>query len=214
MITLTALRWVPDFARGLVRDLRVRWALEEAGLDYRVRLVGPEEQSSSAYRSLQPFGQVPAFQEGDLVLHESGAIVLHIGAGCELLLPRDTHARARAVAWVVSALNSVETFVQPLAEIDLFHEGEAWIRERRPMVEQALRQRLMELQTALGDGPWLEGTAFTAGDLMMVSVLRILRHTDILADFPPLTAYVKRATERPAFQRALAAQDNDFAQSA
>src|SRR5690606_6050357 len=144
------------FAQGLVRDLRARWALEEAGLPYVVRLVGPADQKSAEYRSLQPFGQVPALQEDGLVLFESGAIVLHIGERCETLLPRDPKGRARAITWLVCALNSIEPDVDNLGDIDLFHPTETWARQRRPAAEDAVRRRLAVLATRLRDREYLE----------------------------------------------------------
>lgn len=203
MITVTTFRWVPPLAQGLVRDTRVRWALEEAGLPYRTRLIDFEERESADYRARQPFGQVPVFEEDDLVLFESGAIVLHIGARSETLLPAGAAERARAVAWVFAALNSVEVFVQQLAEIDLFHPDEDWARQRRPAVEQAVGKRLGELAAWLGDREYLEGR-FTAADLMMTHVLRCLRHTELVEREPTLGAYKARCEARPAFQRALA----------
>ena len=209
MITISAFKWVPPFAQGLVRDLRVRWALEEAGLPYEVKLIDPSVQSSSDYRAWQPFGQVPVLEEDGLVLFESGSIVLHIGARSETLLPADPQARARAVTWVFAALDSIEIAVSPLAEIDLFHGGEDWVKERRPGVEKFTLQRLKDLATWLGDRAYLEGT-FTAGDLMMTTVLRILRHTDLLDREPTLKAYKERCEARPAFQRALRGQLSAF----
>jgi glutathione S-transferase len=214
MITLTTYDWVPDFAAPLMRAFRVRWALEEAGIPYRVRTVtlGPE-QRSPGHLARQPFGQAPAIEENGLTLFESGAIVLHIAERSETLLPRDEAGRARATAWVFSALNSVEGPVQELAGIDLFHADEPWTKERRPQVETFLRDRLAMLETALGAKDYLEG-CFTVGDLMMADVLRILRHTDILDDYPALKAYKERCQDRPAFQRAMAAQMEGFAQAA
>jgi glutathione S-transferase len=205
MIKITAFRMVPPFAQGLVRDLRVRWALEEAGLPYDTELVGPEETASAGYRARQPFGQVPVLVEDDLVLFESGAIVLHLGARSEALLPADAAGRARATTWVLAALNTIEVAVQQLAEIDLFHADEAWVAERRPQAEELALERLQQLATWLGDRAHLEGR-FTAGDLMMATVLRILRHTDLVARFPTLASYLARCEARPAFQRALRAQ--------
>jgi len=202
MITISAFKWVPPFAQGLARDLRVRWALEEAGLDYQAKLIDPQVQASDDYRHWQPFGQVPAFEEAGLALFESGAIVLHIGARSEALLPADAAGRAQAVTWLLSALNTIEVVVQQLAEIDLFHGGEAWVAARRPQVEQRVRLRLRELAAALGDRAYLTGQ-FTLGDLMMTTVLRILRHTDMVAAEPALAAYVARCEARPAFRRAL-----------
>lgn len=210
MIILYSYRWVPDFAQGLVRDLRVRWALEEAGLDYEQWRIGlGEEQNTPAYRACQPYGQVPVYAEDDLVLFESGAIVLHIGETCEALLPADPKARARATGWLFSALNTIEPAVQALADIDLFHAEEAWTRERRPQVEDWVRRRLSELAAWLGDKAYLEGE-FTAGDLIMATVLRILRHTDLVTAHPTLGPYLERCEARPAFQRALADQMASF----
>ncbi len=211
MITVSAFKWVPPFAQGLVRDLRVRWALEEAGLAYQTRLIDPEVQATKDYRALQPFGQVPVLEEDGLVLFESGAIVLHIAARSETLLPADAAGRARAVTWLFAALNSIEIMIQPLAEVDLFFAKEEWAKLRRPGIVEALHGRLGELAAQLGDREYLEDR-FTAGDLMMVTVLRILRHTDLLDGFPTLKAYKERCEARPAFQRALAAQMAPFQQ--
>jgi glutathione S-transferase len=210
MITISAFRWVPDFAQGLVRDLRVRWALEEAGIAYRVRLIGPEDQPSPAYRAVQPFGQVPMLEDDGLVLFESGAIVLHIGERSPVLLPEEARARARAITWMFAALNSVEPYVQGLCEIDLFHAGEAWAKERRPAAEALLVRRLADLSARLGDQPYLDGASFTAGDLMMTTVLRNLRHTDLLQSHANLVAHKGRCEARPAFARALQAQMATF----
>jgi glutathione S-transferase len=205
MITVTAFRWVPEFARGLVRDLRVRWACEEAGLPYREKLIGPEDQASTDYRALQPFGQVPAFEDDGLALFESGAIVLHIGARSPALMPSDDAGRARATTWVFAAINSIEPRVAQLAEIDLFGAGQEWAKVRRPEVEKFVKRRLGELAACLGDRDYLDGR-FTVGDLMMTTVLRILRHTDLVAAEPRLKAYQDRCEARPAFGRALNAQ--------
>ncbi len=202
MITISAFKWVPPFAQGLVRDLRVRWALEEAGLPYQVELIDSSIQASPDYRARQPFGQVPFFEEDGLVLFESGAIVLHIGERSEALLPAEPARRARAVTWLFAALNSIETMIDPLAEIDLFHAGEDWTARRRPAVEEQLRRRLGDLAGWLGEREYLE-ERFTAGDLMMTTVLRNLRHTDIVEAYPALAAYEARCEARPAFQRAL-----------
>jgi glutathione S-transferase len=213
MIRVTAFRWVPPFAQGLVRDLRVRWALEEAGLAHEERLIGPEDQASREYRKLQPFGQVPVYEEDDLVLFESGAIVLHIAERSAALMPPDPAGRARARTWVFAALNSIEPSVRALTEIDLFHEGQEWARLRRPAVLEALRTRLSLLSDWLDGREYLEDR-FTAGDLMMTTVLRIPRHTDVLHEFPVLDAYRRRCEARPAFARALAAQLAPFAANA
>src|SRR5688572_27579144 len=189
MITLTTYSWVPDFAAPLMRAFRVRWALEEAGLPYRVRTValGPEQRSPE-HLARQPFGQAPAIEDDGLTLFESGAIALYIAERSEMLLPQDTIGRARAIGWLFSALNSVEIAIQELAGIDLFHAKEAWTKERRPQVETFLRDRLAMLEKALGGKNYLEGR-FTVGDLMMADVLRILRHTDLLDAYPSLKAY-------------------------
>jgi glutathione S-transferase len=202
MITVSAFRWVPPFAQGLVRDLRVRWALEEAGVPYRERLIGPEDQASAAYRALQPFGQVPAIEVGDLKLFESGAIVIHIAEQSDALMPPDAIGRARTIAWILAALNSVEPHIQNLAELDLFHSREPWAASRRPMAEEAAQKRLAAVETWLGDRDYLEDR-FTAADLMMTTVLRNLRHTDLISRRPVLRAYQERCEARPAFEKAL-----------
>jgi glutathione S-transferase len=214
MITISAFRWVPDFARGQVRDLRARWALEEAGLPYRTRLLEQGDQDKPDYRALQPFGQVPILEEGGLVVFESGAIVLYIGERSETLLPRDPGARARATQWLVAALNSIEPFVMNVASIDLFYATEEWAKLRRPGAVEFVQRRLAALSKSLGDEPYLDGGRFTAGDLMMTTVLRILNHTDIVTSDRRLAAYIERCTTRPAFQRALDAQIGDFRSAA
>ncbi|MGA0546140.1 glutathione S-transferase family protein [Brevundimonas sp. VNH65] len=206
MIQVTAFKWVPSFAQGSVRDIRVRWALEEAGVGYGEMLIGFEDQGTAEYRALQPFGQVPAYREDGLEMFESGAIVLHIAESSEVLMPKDAHGRARVQCWLFAAMNSVEPFVAELAGIDLFNADKAWAKERRPEVEAMLRRRLGDLQTALGDRAWFADGRFSAADILMTHVLRDLRHTDIVAAYPHLDAYVKRAEARPAFQRALADQ--------
>ena len=203
MIRLSAFRWVPPFVQGLVRDLRVRWALEEAGLPYEERLVGRDDVSTAAYRALQPFGQVPAIETGDLKLFESGAIVIYIAENSQALMPSDTNGRARTTAWIIAALNSVEPQVQNFAELDLFFAKEEWAKARRPMALQLVQNRLAALETWLGDREYLEGR-FTAADLMMTTVLRNLRHTSIIAERPVLDAYQRRCESRPAFKKALA----------
>lgn len=210
MITISAFDWVPDFARGQVRDLRARWALEEAGLPYQTRLLTQGDQDQAAYRALQPFGQVPVLEEDGFVLFESGAIVLHIGERCDTLLPRDPSARSRAIQWLIAALNSIEPFVIQVALIDLFYSNEDWARQRRPSAVEFVKRRLAALSAALGEKPYLDGDQFTAGDLIMTTVLRILNHTDLVSSDPRLTAYIDRCTDRPAFKRALAAQIADF----
>jgi len=210
MITISAFKWVPDFARGQVRDLRPRWALEEAGLPYTTRLLALGDQDKPEYRALQPFGQVPILEEDGAVLFESGAIVLHIAARSEALLPRDPGARARATQWVFAALNSIEPFVMNVALIDLFYQKEEWAKLRRPGAVEFVGKRLAGLSRSLGSKPYLDGDAFTVGDLMMTTVLRILDHTEIVRGDARLDAYVARCTARPAFKRALAAQLSDF----
>lgn len=202
-IEISAFAWVPPFAEGLVRDLRPRWALEEIGLPYRVRLL--EGERPPEYYCEQPFGQVPCYREGPLKIFETGAIVQHIGEKSEKLLPRDAVARIHAIQWTYAALNSVEPAIQNLTAIDLFYSDEEWARLRRPGAEEFARLRLKRVADRLGDKPWLEDH-FTIGDLMMASVLRIARHTDLVAEQPNLRAYVERAEQRPAFQRALADQ--------
>lgn len=212
-IEIGAYAWVPPFAQGLVRDLRVRWALEEAGLSYRERLLNPAEEKPQDYFREQPFGQVPIFNEGGIHMFESGAIVLHIAERSENLMPRDATGRARVSTWVFAALNSVEPAISELAEIDLFHADADWARLRRPEAERNVRSRLDRLSAWLGQRDYLE-SQFTAGDLMMTTVLRILRHTDLVSEFPNLAHYQQRCEARPAFQRALEAQLAPFARNA
>jgi glutathione S-transferase len=202
---ITAFRWVPPFAAGLVRDLRVRWALEEIGRPYRVRLLDAMHPRPDEYLCEQPFGQVPAFRDGEVQLFESGAILIHLGLQDERLLPTDKSGRMRGIAWLVAALNSVEPIFFELGMIDLFKSGENWTKERRPQVVEQIQGKLAKVAAALGDQEWLEGR-FTIGDMMMVSVLRNLRHTDLVAEHHALAAYVARGEARPAFQRALADQ--------
>jgi len=213
-IRVTAFKWVPSFAQGLVRDLRVRWALEEAGIAYEQKLIAVgEEQNGAAYRALQPFGQVPAYEEDGLTLFESGAIVLHIGERSPALLPRDPARRARVITWMFAALNSVEPHIQNLTTIDLFFAKEDWAKARRPAAEKLAQARLAAVATSLQDRDYLEHE-FSAADLLMVSVLRFLRHTRLVSDNSVLSAYQARCEARPAFQRALAAQVAPFEQYA
>jgi len=214
MITISAFKWVPEFARGQVRDLRARWALEEAGLPYRTRLLAQGDQDKPEYRALQPFGQVPILEEDGLVLFESGAIVLYVGERSETLLPKDRAARARATQWLIAALNSIEPFMQNVALIDLLYAREEWAKQRRPGAVEFVKRRLSALSNSLGDKPYLDGTQFTAGDLMMTTVLRILKHTDIVTSDPRLAGYIERCTARPAFKRAMDAQIGDFKEAA
>lgn len=209
MITLTGFSWVPPFARGLVRDLRVRWALEEAGIPYNEKLISLEDKDTPEYRAIQPFGQVPVVQDDDLMLFESGAIVLRIAEGCEALCPRDDAGRAKMTQWVIAALNSIEPHIQNVATIDIFHAEEAWAKARRPGAEALVKLKLEALAKRLGGREYLEDR-FTAGDLMMITVLRNLRHTDLVGGDPVLGPYVARGEARPAFQRALKAQLASF----
>ena len=208
LVEITAFRWVPDFAAGLVRDLRARWALEEAGLDYRVRLL--DQQRPEDYLLEQPFDQVPCFKDGKVAIFETGAIVQYVGEQSEVLLPRDPQGRFRAIQWSYAALNSVEPAITKLVLIDIFHMGEEWARLARPSAEEFATLKLKRVSDWLDGNEWLEDR-FTIGDLMMVTVLRNLRHTGLVAGFPNLKAYVERGEARPAFQRALADQLATFA---
>lgn len=212
MITISAFSHVPDIARGLVRDLRVRWALEEARLAYTARLLDQGDQNKPEYRALQPFGQVPIFEENGVVLFESGAIVLHIAERSETLLPKDPAARARAVQWLIAALNSVEPAIWNVFVIDNIHTDQEWARLRRPGAVELMNKKLDALAQRLGDKAFLDGEHFTAGDLMMTTVLRF--HSDTSKLDPRLVTYLKRCTSRPAFTRALNAQLADFRSAA
>ena len=211
MITISAFHWVPPFAKGQVRDLRVRWALEEAGLPYRTRLLEQGDQDKPEYRALQPFGQVPIFEEDGRVLFETGAIVLHVGERSEALLPKDPAARARAAQWLIAALNSIEPHIMNVAAVELFYADQEWAKLRRPGAQEFAQHRLGSLAKALGDKPYLDGERFTVGDLMMATVLRIMPK---LVTDPRLRTYVERCTGRPAFQRAYDAQMGDFRDAA
>jgi len=208
-IEFTAFKWVPEFAQGLVRDLRVRWALEEAGLDYRVRLLG--QQRPPDYVKEQPFEQVPCFSDGEVKIFESGAIVQYIGEKNEALLPRDPQSKFRAIQWTYAALNSVEPAIQNVFAVTVFYADQEWAKLRRPGAEEFARLKLKRVSDWLSDKQWLEGDRFTIGDLMMVTVLRNLKHTNMVAEVPNLAAYQKRGEARPAFQRALADQLAVFA---
>jgi glutathione S-transferase len=214
MITISAFKWVPEFAYGQVRDLRARWALEEAGIPYKMRLLALGDQDKPDYRALQPFGQVPILQDGDFTLFESGAIVLYIGERSETLLPKDPLARAHATQWLIAALNSIEPFLMNVALIDLFYANEEWAKLRRPGAVDFAKRRLVGLSKSLGDKPYLDGDRFTAGDLMMTTVLRILKHTDIVTSDKRLAAYIDRCTARATFKRAVDAQVGDFREAA
>jgi glutathione S-transferase len=203
-IEITAFKWVPEFAQGVVRDLRARWALEEAGLDYRVRLL--DQPRPPEYLKEQPFDQVPCFSDGKVRIFESGAIVQYIGETSEILLPRDAQGKYRAIQWTYAALNSVEPALINLLLIDVFFTNEEWAKMRRPGAADFAKLKLKRVSEWLGDKPWLEGDRFTIGDLVMITTLRFLRHTDLVAGFPNLDAFLKRGEARPAFQRALADQ--------
>ena len=209
---VTAYRWVPDFAQGLVRDLRVRWALEETDRPYRVRLLDVTKPRPDEYFCEQPFGQVPAYRDEQVQLFESGAILIHLGLQDERLLPADHAQRMRAIAWLIASLNSVEPAIFPLLMINVFNKGEPWTEEARPKFIERLSSRLKCMSDALGDKEWLEDR-FTIADLMLVTVLRQLRGTGALDPFPNLAALVARGEARPAFQRALADQLEVFAEN-
>ena len=203
-IEITGFRWVPEFAQGVVRDLRARWAMEEAGLDYKVRLL--DQERPREYLKEQPFDQVPVLRDGDVQIFETGAIVQYIGEKSETLLPSDPRGKFRAIQWTYAALNSVEPAILNLLLIDIFYAGEEWAKLRRPGAEEFAKLKLKRLSDWLGDKTWLEGDRFTIGDLVMTTTLRFLRHTGLVAEIPNLAAFVKRAEDRPAFQRALADQ--------
>ena len=209
---VTAYRWVPDFAQGLVRDLRVRWALEEIDRPYRVRLLDVTKPRPDEYFCEQPFGQVPAYRDDEVQLFESGAILIHLGLQDERLLPADHVQRMRAIAWLIASLNSVEPAIFPLLMINVFNKGEPWTEEARPKFLERLNSRLKCLSDALGDKEWLE-ERFTIADLMLVTVLRQLRSGKTVDQFPNLAALVARGEARPAFQRALADQLEVFAKN-
>jgi glutathione S-transferase len=214
MITISAYKWVPPQVRGLVRDLRPRWALEEAGIPYTEKLIGlGEDQASDWYRALQPFGQVPAMEEDGLKIFESGAIVLRIAQKSDVLMPKDEVSRLRTISWIFAAINSIEPPVQELALIQLAYADQEWTKARKPMLDEWITKRLAQLADVLDGKDWLEGR-FTAGDLMMVTVLRMLHTTDLLDKEPAIKAYVARGEARPAFQRALAAQLAAFEKAA
>ncbi|MCE4540035.1 glutathione S-transferase family protein [Pelomonas sp. P7] len=204
-ITITAFDRSPDGGKGLARDTRVRWALEEVGQPYDVRLVSLRAMKEPAHLALHPFGQIPTYEEGGLVLFETGAIVLHLAQHHAGLLPAEAGARARAVSWMFAALNTVEPPILDLVTARIHEADQPWAAARLPLVLERLRARLGQLDARLGDAQWLDG-GFSAGDLMMVSVLLRLRPSGVLAEFPRLAAYVARGEARPAYQRAFAAQ--------
>jgi glutathione S-transferase len=212
-ITVSGFRWAPPFAQGLVRDLRVRWALEEAGLGYEAKLVDFEDLDSDSYRRLQPFGMVPAFEADGFELFESGAILHYIASESEVLMPVDRPGRAQTLTWMFAALNTVEPPVQALCVMDLQHGEEAWAKLRRPGAVDVVKLRLAALSA------WLDGRdylidRFTAADILMTTVLRLIRHTDLVAGFPVLDAYGKRCEARPGFQKALSDQMAGYARNA
>lgn len=204
-ITITAFERSPDRGRGLARDMRVRWALEEVGQPYEVRLVSFKAMKEPAHLALQPFGQIPTYEVGDLTLFESGAIVLHIAERHGGLLPDETNARARAISWMFAALNTVEPPVFDHSLARILERDQPWYEQRLRALEESIRKRLHSLSARLGDADWLDG-AFSAGDLLMVTVLLRLKSSNILDEYPNLAAYVARAEARPAYQRAFAAQ--------
>ena len=204
-ITITAFERSPDGGKGLARDTRVRWALEEVGQPYEVRLVSFRAMKEPAHRALHPFGQIPTYEEGDLVLFETGAIVFHLAERHPGLLPDDGNARARAITWMFAALNTVEPPILELGTARFMEGDKPWAEQRLPLVKDRIRKRLDELSDRLGEADWLDG-AFSAGDLMMVGVLLRLRPSGLLDEYPTLAAYVARGEARPAFKRAFAAQ--------
>ena len=206
---VTAFEWVPEFARGLVRDLRVRWALEELGRDYQSELLNARQPRPEEYLARQPFDQVPAFTDGELQIFETGAILLYLGEQDERLLPAHGQAHWDAVAWLFSALNSVEPVVQRIISYDVFYKDQPWAPDARAAVLGLCQKRLERVNNALEGKDWLAGT-FSVADIAMVTVLNILRHTDLVADYPALAAYKARGEARPAYKRALEAQYADF----
>ena len=203
--TITAFEASPDQGQGLARDMRVRWALEEVGQPYDVRLVSFKAMKQPAHLARHPFGQIPTYEEGDLVLFESGAIIFHIAECHAGLLPREANARARAITWMFAALNTVEPPIVELEQAPFVEGDKPWLAERIPMLKDRIRVRMDQLSARLGDAEWLDG-AFSAGDLMMVMVLRRLEGDGIVEDYPNLAAYVARGQARPAYKRAYDAQ--------
>ena len=203
--TITAFERSPDRGRGLARDMRVRWALEEVGQPYEVRLVSFTEMKAPAHRALHPFGQIPTYEEGDLALFESGAIVFHIAEHHAGLLPDDANARARAITWMFAALNTVEPPIVDRGMATLLERDKTWYEERLPILEDRVCVRLGELSSRLGDADWLDD-AFSAGDLMMVAVLLRLKSSGMLDEYPNLSAYVARGEARPGYKQAFDAQ--------
>ncbi len=203
--TITAFKDSPDRGRGLARDMRVRWAFEEVGQPYNVKLVSFQELKEPAYRKLQPFGQIPSYQEGDLVLFETGGILFHIAETHAGLLPNEPGVRARAIAWMFSALNTMELPILSREAFVLLERDKSWFQDRLPMMDERVITRLKELSAQMGDNEWLEGS-FSVADILMVTVLRRLGTSGLLEAYPNLAAYIARGEARPAYQRAFAAQ--------
>lgn len=212
MITITAFETSPDRGRGLARDMRVRWALEEVGQPYDVRLLSFKAMKEPAHLALHPFGQIPTYEDGDVALFESGGIILHIAERYGVLLPEEAAARARAISWMFAALSTVEQPIIELATVKLLERDESWYAARLPAVEERVRVRLKQLSARLGDADWLDG-AFSAGDILMVHAVQRLAGSGLLEDFPNLLAYIARAEARPAYKRAFAAQLAVFQQA-
>ena len=210
-ITISAFQWVPDFAQGMVRDIRIRWALEEIERPYDTSLLDAMQPRDAEYRQWQPFGQVPAFDDGNVRMFESGAILLYLGEQDDRLLPVKLQDRWESTAWLIAALNSVEPILSTIVSYDIFHTDKDWAKAARPAAVELAEARLQSVSDALGDKNWLTGR-FTIADIMMVTVLRNLKHTDIVAGFPKLAVYQLRGEQRPAFQRALKAQTEPFAE--
>jgi glutathione S-transferase len=204
-ITITAFEASPDKGRGLARDMRVRWALEEVGQPYEVRLLSFEAMKQPPHIARHPFGQIPTYEDSDLVLFESGAIILHIAEEYAGLLPDDPDARARAIAWMFAALNTVEPPIVELSTATILESGKSWYAERQPMLEERVRTRMTQLSNRLADAEWIDG-GFSAADLLMVTVLRRLESSGIITDYPNIAAYVARGEARPAYSRAFADQ--------
>ena len=203
--TITAFKSSPDRGRGLARDMRVRWALEEVGQPYDVRLVTFAEMKAPAHLALHPFGQIPTYEDGDLALFETGAIVFHLAERHAGLMPHDPNARARAITWMFAALSTVEPPIVELSMAAIVEREETWYEARLPMLRQRVRDRLGQLSSHLGDADWLDGD-FSAGDLLMVHAMRRAASSGLLDEYPNLSAYIARAEARPAYQRAFAAQ--------
>ena len=203
--TITAFEQSPDRGQGLARDMGVRWALEEVGQPYNVRLVSFKEMKEPQHRALHPFGKIPTYEEGDLKLFESGSIVLHIAETREGLFPKDANARARAITWMFAAFSTVEPPIVEYSAAFLLEKDKSWYAERLPMLEKNIRVRLSELSNYLGDKEWLDGP-FSAGDLVMINVLRRLKRSGLVNEYPNVAAYVGRGEARAAFQRAYTAQ--------